>query len=228
MSTALSAGEQVDFTALEMVVREGLATFIEVGQALAEIRDRRLYRASHKTFEEYAHERWRLSRTRAYQFIDAAAVGEVITSTSTNGGHSPPENERQARELVPLKDDEQAMVEVWRKLRERHGNKLTAHRVRVEVDRRLACKPKVDCPGCGRHVLVDRIDAPRAHRPGACPRCGNKMPMEEPIRVQCPTCDSKVRADRLHGGRTTGLTHDEITRWVEEIEAGAKTLTDLL
>jgi hypothetical protein len=174
-STALSAGEQLDFTALETVVREGLATFIEVGQALAEIRDRRLYRTSHATFEEYAHERWLLSRTRAYQLIDAASVGEVM---STNGGHEPPANERQARELVPLKDDEQAMVQVWRELRERHGGMLTAHLVKMEVEKELARQAKIDCPGCGRHVLLDRIDASREIRAGTCFRCGNKVAPE--------------------------------------------------
>ncbi|MBA3262349.1 MAG: hypothetical protein H0T69_07775 [Thermoleophilaceae bacterium] len=177
MSTALSPGERVDLTALETVVREGLATFIEVGQALAEIRDRRLYRAGHGSFEEYCHEQWLLSRTRAYQLIDAAGVAEM----STNGGHAAPSNERQARELVPLKDDEQAVVEVWRDLREQHGDRLSAHRVKVEVERYLGRKLKMDCPGCGRHVLLDRIDASREMRPGTCDRCGNKISVEDTI-----------------------------------------------
>jgi hypothetical protein len=177
VNTALSTGERVDLTALESIIHEGLATFIEVGQALAEVRDRRLYRDKHGSFEEYCHERWLLSRTRAYQLIDAAVVvNEMSTMVDT-----PPANERQARELVPLKDDEQAMVAVWRDLREQHGDRLTAHRVKVEVERYLGRKPKMNCPGCGRHVLLDRIDASREIRPGTCIRCGNKMPVENTI-----------------------------------------------
>ena len=94
---------------------------------------------------------------------------------------TPPANERQARELVPLKDDEQAMVVVWRDLREQYGDRLTAHRVKVEVERYLGRKAKMDCPGCGRHVLLDRIDASREIRPGTCIRCGNKIPVENTI-----------------------------------------------
>jgi hypothetical protein len=175
MTTALSTGEQLDFTALETVVREGLATFIEVGQALAEIRDRRLYRTTHATFEEYAHERWLLSRTRAYRLIDAANVAVALSPIGDT-----PANEAQTRELAPMLRDEgeQAVVEVWRDLRERHGDKVTAHRIKVEVEQYLARKPKIDCPGCGRMVLVDRIDARREIREGTCVRCGNKMPAE--------------------------------------------------
>jgi len=43
---------------LEAVVAPGLDTYTEVGDALAEIRDRHLYRDSHPTFEAYARERW--------------------------------------------------------------------------------------------------------------------------------------------------------------------------
>jgi ribosomal protein L37AE/L43A len=173
-STALTAGERVDLTAAETFIEKGLETFIEVGQALAEIRDRRLYRADYSTFEECAHDRWLLSRTRAYQLIDAAAVSTIVDVA--------PANEAQARELARLKDDEPALMEVSRELHERHGAKITAHLIRREVDKQLERKPRVDCPGCPRHVLVDRIDAKiRPPREGWCPRCGNKMLVEDTI-----------------------------------------------
>jgi hypothetical protein len=47
----LSTKEQRDLGTLEGVVQKGLATFIEVGRALAEIRDRKLYRVEYGTFE---------------------------------------------------------------------------------------------------------------------------------------------------------------------------------
>jgi hypothetical protein len=43
---------------LEAIVRPGRDTYTEVGDALAEIRDRHLYRDSHPTFEAYVRERW--------------------------------------------------------------------------------------------------------------------------------------------------------------------------
>ena len=43
---------------LEAIVRPGLGTYVDVGDALAEIRDRHLYRDSHPSFEAYVRERW--------------------------------------------------------------------------------------------------------------------------------------------------------------------------
>lgn len=48
--------------------------FVEIGLALATIRDRRLYRAEFRTFEEYCRERWGFSRRRAYQLIACARI----------------------------------------------------------------------------------------------------------------------------------------------------------
>lgn len=53
----------------ETIIKKGLNTFLEVGQALAEIRDRRLYRETHKTFERYCKDVWDLSKSNAYYQI---------------------------------------------------------------------------------------------------------------------------------------------------------------
>ena len=43
---------------LEAIVQPGLGAYVDVGDALAEIRDRHLYRDSHPSFEAYVRERW--------------------------------------------------------------------------------------------------------------------------------------------------------------------------
>ena len=48
--------------------------FYEAGTALKELRDRRLYRSTHKTFEEYVQDRFGMKRAHSYRLIDAAAV----------------------------------------------------------------------------------------------------------------------------------------------------------
>lgn len=48
--------------------------FYQAGKALEEIRARRLFRSSHKTFEEYCRARFGFERRRPYQLIDAAQV----------------------------------------------------------------------------------------------------------------------------------------------------------
>jgi hypothetical protein len=59
---------------LEAIVQRGLNAEIEVGNALAEINDTWLYRASNHTFETYLRDRWGMSRERADQLIQAAAA----------------------------------------------------------------------------------------------------------------------------------------------------------
>lgn len=83
---ALAPNEQFRFEQCEKAIERGLKTFVEVGRALTEIRDNKLYRIGFKTFEAYCKDRWEIGRSRAYELIDQAKVvdavysGEVILS----------------------------------------------------------------------------------------------------------------------------------------------------
>lgn len=68
----------------ERVIAKGLSVFFEVGQALAEIRDGKLYRDKYATFEAYCDERWNLGRSRAYELIDQAVVVAKIADSGVN------------------------------------------------------------------------------------------------------------------------------------------------
>ena len=111
---------------LEAVIERGLTTFVEVGTALKEIRDRRLYRDSHNTFDTYCRERWRLSRAHAYRLIEAAEIGSQL---SPMGDTPPPTNERQVRDLARIPDREQRDT-VWRAAHAEYGPAVTAAQVR--------------------------------------------------------------------------------------------------
>lgn len=112
-------------TELETVIERGLQTFVEVGNALMEIRDSRLYLAEHDTFEGYCRDRWGMSRPRAYQLMDAA---ETINILSTNGIQNLPTRERQARPLVGLTPEQQ--IEAWETALDTAANrKITAAHV---------------------------------------------------------------------------------------------------
>lgn len=119
----LSATETAELANAERVIALGLATFVQVGDALATIRDERLYRSSHVTFEAYARERWGMERTRAYQLIDAA---EVTASLSTIVDTPKPANEAQARPLAKLKSKPEEVAEAWGNAVEASGGKPTA------------------------------------------------------------------------------------------------------
>jgi len=87
-------------TELEAVIKQGMQTFMEVGSALMEIRDKHLYREEgFTTFEDYCHKRWNWSRRHANRQIKAAKIAAVA-------GPRGPKNEKQVRELAGLKPEE--------------------------------------------------------------------------------------------------------------------------
>ncbi len=104
---SLAISERQELQQHERVIQQGLNTFVEVGQALAAIRDSRLYREDYGTFEDYLRERWGMERRHAYRLIDAAeAVNNVSNWTQIS-----PATESQARPLTKLEPAEQ--VRAW-------------------------------------------------------------------------------------------------------------------
>jgi hypothetical protein len=101
-----------------------LATFVEIGSALSEIRDQRLYRLTSPTFESYCRQKWAMAASRARQLIGAAEVvsnlqdKSVTTVTISTSGKSVtaiplPLSERQTRALSGLASEQQRQV--WEK-----------------------------------------------------------------------------------------------------------------
>lgn len=119
---ALTAPEVDRKAQLEATIERGMQTFVEVGLALMEIRDGRLYRAEYGTFEEYCQERWGWERRHAYRLIDAAAAVENVSNWTQN---QVPANEAQARPLTSLPPAQQR--EAWERVLETAPNgKITA------------------------------------------------------------------------------------------------------
>jgi hypothetical protein len=83
---ALTERESELFTRHELTIRKGLKHFIEVGEALNEIRDQRFYRAEFDTFEDYCQARWQMSRRRANQIIESAGTAKLLVSEMQQDG----------------------------------------------------------------------------------------------------------------------------------------------
>lgn len=81
--TALSTDEVLELERCEGIIERGLKTFREVGMALVRVRDLRLYRVEHATFEAYCDERWGLKRQRAYELMGAANVVRQMSKFPT-------------------------------------------------------------------------------------------------------------------------------------------------
>jgi hypothetical protein len=123
----LATTETTRLAELEGAIERGLQTFIEVGRALIEIRDERLYRAAFPTFEAYCKGRWGFSARRGRQLMQAAEIGTVVPVT----------NEAQARELAPIRKDEAKVVEAFQEakaLAKEQGATLSAEHVRYAVE----------------------------------------------------------------------------------------------
>jgi hypothetical protein len=106
----LSLDEQAELTRLEAVIAKGLETFFEVGSALLDIRDKRLYRQSHSTFGDYCRARWSMSRSRANQLIDSVDVINDLRMSTIVDIESLPKTENVVRPLVNLTTEDRQAV----------------------------------------------------------------------------------------------------------------------
>ena len=122
----LSDAEQAELQANEAVIDMGWQTFVEVGIALARIRDARLYRIEFPTFEAYCREKWEYSRRRADYLITAA---QLFRHLRTNCSQIQPGHESQLRALIGL-SHEQAQ-QAWQRAVEMAGQRrMTARLVK--------------------------------------------------------------------------------------------------
>ena len=166
MTTALvtlTVAEREFLDDCEATISRGLMTFVEVGQALIDIRDNRLYRATHAAFEDYCVDRWGFTFQHAGRLIDAATITQLIsTPIGVEINNEPPvdavpANEAQARPLAKLlphpmaePEDkaaaEEKIRETWNEAvetapRDAEGKpKVTAKHVETTLTRREAAK----------------------------------------------------------------------------------------
>ena len=105
----LTKEEKKDWKRLQRVVSKGIDGQWEMGAALLEINERKLYREEYEKFGDYLRNQHEISKSRGYQLIDAAAVRMQLEKVN-HGGHLP-ESERQCRELAVVPADE--LSKVW-------------------------------------------------------------------------------------------------------------------
>jgi hypothetical protein len=148
----LTEEEQRDRLHLERRVERAV---FEAGKALAELRDRRLYRSTHGTFEEYCKDRFGFERRHPYRLIEASAVFDNLMKMCPNWTqneddldtvHSEqrqilPTAEGQVRPMTKLEPQEQQ--EVWLRAVELAGGKVPTGRIVKDVVQRIMERTKV-------------------------------------------------------------------------------------
>ena len=130
MTTELTKTESARLRSLETTIEGGKKVFVAVGAALSEIRDAKLYRATHASFDAYCRDRWGWGRSYAYRLMEASEVAASPIGDSIA-------NEAQAREVARVPEEKRAEV-VSRAVEraETAGRDLTA------ADMREAAKPE--------------------------------------------------------------------------------------
>lgn len=156
----------------ETIIAEGLEKFREVGEALATIRDEQLYREKYSSFNAYCKEKWNFSDSRARQLIggakSAAKVAKALPVVTVS-------NERQARPLAKLPEDQQAAA--WEEAVElADGGTPTAKQVEQVVSQRLADDTGED------------DDSEEIPEEAAQEAAEKKAPDGSSIGVACPNC----------------------------------------
>jgi hypothetical protein len=93
-------------TELEKLIAKGQKTFVEVGLALAEIRDLRLYKREYSGFEEYCQKKWGWTR----QYVNFQIAGAKVKAELPEKVATMVATERQARELGKVPAEKRAEV----------------------------------------------------------------------------------------------------------------------
>ncbi len=122
IETTLLPEEASALAHYERVIRRGLQTTLEVGEAFHLIKRDRLYRAEFATFDDYCAKRWNISRRRANQVAAGASVAANLAESAAQTGTAVPvlpQNEWQVRPLTALPPA--AQVEAWEQAVEASG-----------------------------------------------------------------------------------------------------------
>jgi hypothetical protein len=132
-------------------------SYVEVGAALTEIRDRKLYRQDYATFETCCQAEFSMSRPQAYRLIDAfhvasnlSPMGDILSSPEDlaplfdNGDI--PHSERVARSLTKLDPEQQR--DAWNLARAASENPTAA-----QVEQAAKAFQGKNSQGTQRHTI---------------------------------------------------------------------------
>jgi hypothetical protein len=103
-SSQLTDEEKGHLEELEDRISENFKSAFTLAAALAEIREKKLYREDYKSFEEYCKRRWDYSRSYCERLADMNSV--LVDLKEYEETEVYPRNESQARVFVPLRKEQ--------------------------------------------------------------------------------------------------------------------------
>lgn len=116
----------------EESIKINMRSLFMLGEALQEIKSKRLYRESFGTFEDYCRCKWDFTRAWAYFQIQAVEVRDNLSTVVDTDEMREPNNERQLRPLSGLVPDQQRAA--WKRACEIAGtSEVTSRHVEQAV-----------------------------------------------------------------------------------------------
>jgi hypothetical protein len=169
---------------LEAVVEAGLGKFLQTGQALAEIRNRRLYRVEFASFESYVQARFGMHRSAVDSVIRSAQVAQVLLDS---GLELPSDtNPTSLRAVSALPGDDSLKSACWQL-----AQRLSPARAPSQPLVSKLCRMVTNClEDCGQNGQDGESGA----------RSGFHQPRQrEPLQRETPFVRPVLRLARWHG-----------------------------
>ena len=217
----LTEAERAELETCEEAVRKGLSIFIEVGRALVTIRDKKLYRGTDKTFEDYCANRWGFQRLYAYRLMKAAVVMDNLFPIG-NKTKLLPTCEAQVRPLFDL-EPEQAQA-AWEKAVNQAESKHQAVTAKLVADAAAEYHP----PKRSRTPPIHSPETPpkpEAPEPAKLQQRAEPMPeVESQTEEPACSCEGMVYAKAAiailakisYTDQERTVAGHEVVRWVRE------------
>lgn len=209
----------------EEIIRRGFTSFVEVGNALKDVRDSgQFLDEGYESFGDYCKDRWEIHVSYANHQIGSAGVYQALATGDYS--HRLPENETQARPLVPLlrarieydmsdSEKEEALREgvdavrrVWGEIVDAHSGDgpITAREVRAHLNPGVSVSPGQRSISDAYLTALDKVnDALRSVNWAIKKGQGNKVPrpVAERYAAYAAAADELAQAIRLAGDEKT-------------------------
>ena len=215
MQRILTGEEIDDRQQLEAVIKKSFTSFLLVGKALVEIRDRKLWRDGFTSFNAYCAEKWGFKKANANFLIQSAEVAGALSEKSANRLA----NSKQARTLgkVPAPDRER-VLEAASQQAATEGRPMTSQDITNAATEQ---EPPVDIESTviESQPVTPTDTAPAPESAPAEPRVWPEAEFKKTVTI--------ILTEYQHEGGAVELTRSAqfLRDWAKSIEKHAKWLT---
>jgi len=159
--TKLSEQSLLTLEECEKIIDAGIKSFMQIGQALEEIKRNKLYlEAGYATYNEYCQQRWQFTPQHSNRLIQAYRLQKIFESEPM-GSFDVPESERQLRELQYSDDP----VELWKEAQRQTGEQQpTASQIKKVREGKKADQPTPSAAQSTHNKLKKIIETPYEKR----------------------------------------------------------------